>query len=354
MQFTELHLALIAGGLGFVLLVWAINLWQERSLRRRITLLFGMARPGAKVAEAKSNASAEKVEPTLQAGAASGAQNHSGHAAADLSQHNINPVAPAPILDAQVDCIVELLPERPLSGELLNQIAQRLRHAGSKPVLFEGFQEILHQWQRPQAGQTYPKFRAGILLTNRSGALNAIEFSDFLTGLEAIASDVSALPDFPAMAKTLAHAQKLDQLCAGWDAQISLNVLLEDAQRYSTEALQSIVSNRGYIARPDGKYLALDIHGQVVFTIGFNLHAPHITLLLDVPRANPQAQPFNRMSIAANDLAQTLGGVVVDDALRPLAVNALAEIEQQLQERYVEMAEAGVPAGSLLALRLFN
>lgn len=350
MQLTELHLALIAAGLGFVLLVGAINLWQERRLRRKIAHLFGAARPDGW----SQNQASERVEPALQ-GAVVGTQ---GAPDENLERHSINPMVQLPMLDQQVDCIIELLPERPVSGELLSQIAQRLRHAGSKPVLFEGWPYIDNEagnaWQRPQFGQSYQKFRAGILLTNRSGALNAIEFSDFLTGLEAIASDVAALPDFPAMAKTLSHAQKLDQLCAGWDAQISLNILLEDAQRYSAEALQSIVSNRGYIARPDGKYLALDVNGQVVFTIGFNHQAPQITLLLDVPRANPQAQPFKRMSIAANDLAQTLGGMVVDDALRPLTVPALTEIEQQLQARYVEMTEAGVPAGSLLALRLFN
>jgi len=346
MQLTELHLALIAGGLGFVLLVWAINLWQERKLRQRIERTFG-ARSVDVLASQGMPLSVERMEPTFHA-------VDTGAHSADLSSHSINPVALTPILDDQVDCLVELQPERPVSGDLLLQITQRLRHAGTKPILFEGLDEVQSCWERPRAGQFYAQIRAGILLANRSGPLNAIEFSDFLTGLEAIASELGALPDFPTMASTLGHAQRLDTLCAGWDAQISLNVLLEDAGRYSIEALQSIVSNRGYIARPDGKYLALDAAGQVIFTISLTMQSPQITLLLDVPRANPAAQPFSRMAIAANDLAQALGGSVVDDTLRPLTPQALHEIDVQLQGRYDEMTEAGVAAGSPLALRLFN
>ncbi len=347
MQLTELHLALIAGGLGFVLLVWAVNLWQERKLRRRIERTFGARSHDVLLGKNKQNAS-ERIEPSLSASLVA------DHDPDDLTRHSINPVAIATALDDQIDCIVELQPERPVNGEQLNQIAQRLRHAGSKPILFEGWNDAAAAWERAQNGTPYTQLRAGILLANRSGALNAIEFSDFSTGLEAIASDVGALPDFPAMQTTLAHAQKLDAMCAPWDAQISLNVLLEDSGRYSLEALQSIVSNRGYIARADGKYLALDAQGQILFTIAITTQTPQITLLLDVPRANPDAQPFTRMSIAANDLAQALGGAVVDDTLRALSPYALHEIDEQLQARYVEMEEAGVAAGRALALRLFN
>ncbi|TAK91979.1 MAG: hypothetical protein EPO06_01810 [Burkholderiaceae bacterium] len=349
MQLTELHLALLAAGLGFVLLVWAANLWQERTLRRKIERTFGAR--SQDVLLDKNKSAAERIEPMLGADIAAFNPDSDGQ---QQSRYSPVPASASLMLDDQIDCIVELQPERPLNGELLNQIAQRLRHAGSKPILFEGMQADAETWERPENGAVYTQMRAGILLANRAGALNAIEFSDFTTGLEAIANDIGALPDYPAMQTTLVHAQKLDAMCAPWDAQISLNVLLEDGGRYSLEALQSIVANRGYIARADGKYLALDPQNQIIFTIALTIHAPQITLLLDVPRANPDAQPFARMSIAANDLAQALGGNVVDDTLRPLSPYALHEIDEQLQARYQEMEEAGVAAGSALALRLFN
>lgn len=343
MQLTELHMALIAGGLGFILLVWAVNLWQERKLRKKIEHIFGAHKQDILLAKKNMHS----IEPQLP--------ENIGSAPQPITTQNYFPPAESliPILDEQTDCIVELQPEISINGEQLQQMAQRLRHAGSKPIQFEGWDEENAQWQRPEAKKTFQKLRAGILLANRNGPLNAIEFSDFLTHLETIANDITALPDFPSMGQTLNHAQKLDHLFASWDVQISLNILLPENQ-YAPEALQSIVLNRGYIERPDGKYLMLDNYGQVVFTSTLNLQPPQITLLLDVPRANPQIQPFDRMAVAANDLAQNLGGIVVDDALRTIDPSALLEIEQQLRTHYAEMAEAGVPAGSALALRIFN
>jgi hypothetical protein len=52
--------------------------------------------------------------------------------------------------------------------------------------------------------------------------------------------------------------------------------------------------------------------------------------------------------------AQRLGGPLVDDAGRPLPDTHIARIDEQIAQRYASLEDAGFPAGSSLALRVFN
>jgi hypothetical protein len=53
-------------------------------------------------------------------------------------------------------------------------------------------------------------------------------------------------------------------------------------------------------------------------------------------------------------LASRLGGNVVDDSNQALSDTALQEIAGQVSDFCTDMERAGVAAGSLRALRLFN
>ena len=65
----------------------------------------------------------------------------------------VNPVSvpPAGVLDAVIDCMITARPERPISGDHLIVLAQRYRHAGAKPVVFEGLLQGTTYWTRPRA-----------------------------------------------------------------------------------------------------------------------------------------------------------------------------------------------------------
>ncbi len=79
-----------------------------------------------------------------------------------------------------------------------------------------------------------------------------------------------------------------------------------------------------------------------------------LTFLLDVPRSAPASDAWRKMLEAANACAQRVGGRLVDDGGRPLLEPALAQIGRQLVQRYESLEAIGLPAGSALALRVFN
>src|SRR5690606_28964251 len=102
-------------------------------------------------------------------------------------------------------------------GERLLAIAQRFRRSGSKPVAFDGRPKAAVEFEPPVAGRSYEVIRVGILLANRHGPLNAMEFSEFISAVQAMAETLSARAEMPAMGSVLARARDLDSTCAQLD-----------------------------------------------------------------------------------------------------------------------------------------
>jgi hypothetical protein len=95
-------------------------------------------------------------------------------------------------LDALVDALVTLRLDAPVAGEALMPHQPAAWRAGSKPILVEGLNADSGEWETLQAGQRYSECQAGVLLANRHGALNQIEYSEFVQKIERFAEGVGA------------------------------------------------------------------------------------------------------------------------------------------------------------------
>ena len=255
-------------------------------------------------------------------------------------------------LHTAADCIVEILFDGDdLPAARLLQLTQITRRVGSKPVLFEG-QSALNDWEPIVAGERFYGLRGGVLLANRNGPLNAMEFSDFVSVMQAIADQLErpvAVPDMPA---TLNKARALDAQCAELDAQIGLNVICP--QPLSTHDLSQVAAEMGLAERGNNRFAALGEFGEVLFSLALGDAPNRLTFLLDVPRAPAATQPWDMLVDCAQRCTLRFGAQLVDDADKPLSDQALARIGGQLGQRYQRLAEATFVAGSPVALRLFN
>jgi FtsZ-interacting cell division protein ZipA len=296
--------------------------------------------------EAVSNATGEPAEPILPA-------------ATTIS------AAPPAIVDRRIDCIVPIRLAGPIFGEKVIPLAQRLRRAGSKPVHIEGKPEGGTAWELLQNGARYEELRAAAQLANRSGPLNELEFSEFVTGVQQFADAIDAAPEFPDMMETVAMARELDGFAAQCDAQLSINVL-SDGAPWSANYVQAVASQDGLLLSRDGtRFVKLDAKQSPVFMLQFDdtnflrddltYKGGHmITLVLDVPVADEDILPFRLMCDYAKSLSERIGGRVVDDGRRPLPETALLAIEKQLMTLYAKLEQAGIPAGSPATRRLFS
>lgn len=262
--------------------------------------------------------------------------------------------AAAPLLSEVADCIVTLALPAPCPGERVLPIVQRFRRAGGKPVAIEGRAGGAGpgEWGVPAAGASYEALRIGVLMANRHGPLNAMEYSEFVAGVQAIAESLSALADTPDMATVLARARDLDATCAQLDAQIGVNVQAPDP--LGPAQLAGLAGALSVVERGSNRYARIGAQGELMFSVALDDAPARLTFLLDVPRCPPALDAWGHMTGAARECAAQLRGRLVDDKGQPLAEATLAQIGRQLLQRYESLEAIGLPAGSPLALKVFN
>lgn len=273
--------------------------------------------------------------------------------------------APPTLVDRRIDCVVPIHLSAPMAGEKLIPGAQKLRRAGTKPVHIEGKPEGETTWELLKNGARYEDLRAAAQLANRSGPLNELEFSEFVTGVQRFADGIDGSPEFPDMLETVGMARELDAFAAQCDAQLSINIL-SDGAPWSANYVQAVASQDGFLLSRDGtRFVKLDARQNPVFMLFFGdtnflrddltyKGGQMITLVLDVPVADEDILPFRLMCDYAKSLAERIGARVVDDQRRPLPESALLAIEKQLMTLYAKLEQAGIPAGSPATRRLFS
>ncbi|RQT78617.1 cell division protein FtsZ [Burkholderia cepacia] len=343
----------------------------------RVEPTFGGAAPADMPADLQAEATGVEpsAEPAEPVDAVAGedtvpAAAHDTHAEAAESVEPVLPAAttissaPPAIVDRRIDCIVPIRLNGLLPGDKILPAAQRLRRAGSKPVHIEGKPEG-GQWELLQNGVRYEELRAAAQLANRSGALNELEFSEFVTGVQQFADAIDGAPEFPDMMETVAMARELDAFAAQCDAQLSINVM-SDGAPWSANYVQAVASQDGLLLSRDGtRFVKLDAKQNPVFMLQFGdtnflrddltyKGGNMITLVLDVPVAEEDILPFRLMCDYAKSLSERIGARVVDDSRRPLPESTLVAIDQQLMKLYAKLEEAGIPAGSPVTRRLFS
>ncbi|MDB5871902.1 MAG: hypothetical protein JWQ07_1344 [Ramlibacter sp.] len=272
-----------------------------------------------------------------------------------------------PGLDALIDVLAPVALESVISGEAALAAMPPTRRAGSKPFAVEGLNEATQQWETPQAGQRYTAFQAGVQLTNRTGALNEIEYSEFVMKAQAFADAVNGAPDFPDMVEEVARARELDQFASAHDAQLGVTLRAKNAA-WSPGYVQQNAARLGFVpgAIPGRMVLPAATAGSpAVLGLSFDSQAAmaddpnqsalrSVTLSLDVPQVDRSEQPFVRMRDCAIGLAATMDGAITDDNGQVIHVDALDVIGADLEHLYDTLDAHDLAAGSPLARRLFS
>jgi hypothetical protein len=272
-----------------------------------------------------------------------------------------------PGLDALIDALAPIAVEGPVSGEAALAALPPTRRAGSKPFAVEGRNDASQEWEMPRAGQRYGAFQAGVQLANRSGALNDIEFSEFVIKAQAFADAVNGAPEFPEMRDEVARARELDQFAGSHDAQLSFTLRARNAA-WSPGYVQQNAARQGFVAGaiPGRMVLpAVTAGGPAILGLSFSTQAAlsedpshsairEVTLTLDVPQVPRSEQPFVRMRDAAIALAASMDGLITDDDGRVIPVEALDVIGHDLEQLYDTLDARDLSAGSPQARRLFS
>ena len=272
-----------------------------------------------------------------------------------------------PVLDALIDVMAPIELESPVSGDAALAVAPTTARVGSKFFAIEGLNMQSGEWMPLRLGQRYSAFQAGMQLANRTGALNEIEYSEFVMKAQTFADALNAQVEFADMLEVVARARELDQFASSHDAQLSFTLRAMRAA-WSPGYVQQNASRLGFVPGviPGRMVLPAPVVGQApIVVLSFDPQAAmaedpaqsavrEINLSLDVPHVSRTEEPFARLCHAARELAKAMDGTITDDNGQPLADAALRAIDTDLRTLYNTLDARDLSAGSAQARRLFS
>lgn len=350
MAMSNLQIGLaVAGGLLLAAMV-AHGVWMSRKNQPR------QATPDDPIDQARTEAQGSGIiEPELDA------------AAFDVGNFPLPLLDKRLSMDALIDVMAPIALDGPVSGDAALAALPATRRAGSKLFSIEGFNEVTQRWEMPQASQRYTAFQAGVQLANRSGALNEIEYSEFVMKTQAFCDSISGTPDFPEMLEEVARARELDQFASDHDAQLGFVLRARNAA-WSPGYVQQNAARLGFVAGsiPGRMVMPASVVGlPPVLDLSFDTQAAladdpaqsairELALSLDVAQVDRSERAFVRLREAALSLASSMDGVVTDDNGRLLPPEAMDVIGAELEHLYDTLDQHDLSAGSALARRLFS
>lgn len=346
--------ALALAGAGVVVLVAAHGWWQARRAVPRRAAAAPVAPAGA----------GERIEPGLEASAPGDVDTQPMTPPPELRARELKR---PPRLDALIDGLVPLTLEAPVSGEFVLSHLPPTRRAGTKVFLVEGLDTETAQWEPPTPGRRYGELQAGVQLASRSGALNEIEYSEFVQKVQAFADAVQAVPDFPDMLDVVGRARELDTFAGPLDSVLTVT-LRSNGVAWSVGYVQQSAARLGFVAgavpgrlvlpaADDGAppLLALSFDSQAALADeGQSAPVRDCTLSLDVPQSEEKAEPFPAWHNAARTLADDMDATLVDDQGHPVTLQAFSAIGRELEGIYRALESRDLAAGTPAARRLFS
>ncbi|MDI9334288.1 MAG: hypothetical protein QM533_07905 [Cytophagales bacterium] len=273
-----------------------------------------------------------------------------------------------PVLHPKIDCIAMLDMDEPCLGDLALSLLPATRRIGSKTWLVEGWNLATEAWEPVVSRSMYRYFQAGIQLVNRHGALNDVEFSEFVAKASSVADGLGASTEFPEMLAEVARAEALAAFTRAHDIQLALHLHAKRAA-WSISYLQQHARVAGFVAGAlPGRWVLGDSRQDMIaLTIETRLALAEesdavpirqITLTLDVPHMarvdEANQKPFDVMCDLAIKLCASMEAAIVDEQGRAVDVQALQRTTQELEAVYDRLDGADLPAGAPLTRRLFS
>lgn len=397
---SDLQIGLLVIGAVIVTAVLLFNWIQERRFRKQADAAFqtpvgdALMQPGAVPRETHTRVEPALHEPAFDAsGLREVAEVHEPYLSIDSALPPAG-APPAPLEDAAPDLPASIpTPTRPArapvvappapcddlieyririggDGVLANVFADAFNHARTlgKAVRWMGLPVGAALWEevQPWRDVNYQQVVVTMQLADRNGAVQEEQLSALCALLQTTAQIHGLRIVCGDVVDAIERAQAIDRFCVDVDVLIGLNVVARGEGTVNLTRIVHEAESSGMSLGVDGVFLLLDSRGEPLYALCNHDAEPFsatviegqtsqgVTLQFDVPRVPDGLKVFDGMVAFGRKLANEVGGILVDDNLRPLTDTGIEKIRTQLTQIYERMEARGVPSGSRRALRLFS
>jgi hypothetical protein len=361
---SDLQIALVILGALVIGCVIAYNRVQEGRFRKRAEASLGGDR-GDALLEPVVRGRPGRIEPHIEPHMQRGAAEPDGAAPGRVEPIGV-PSRPTAEGDetSPIDYGIEVNSEQPLQRPALQQLLDALdglgRQAHVTANLADGIWASLASATAPVS-----RMRVALQLADRRGHVTEDDLRAFQGLVSQWAEGVGAAIKFPEPGPCIEVAKELDRFCADVDVLVGLNVVAATGEPFSGTKVRSCAEANGFRLE-NGIFRFEDVHGARLFSLenqqGDAFEPDRlatstidgVTVLLDVPCLDQGVKVFDQMLDTGRQLANCLGGTLVDDNRTPVTEAGLEQIRNQLRHIYAAMEVRGIRAGSHIALRLFS
>lgn len=285
-------------------------------------------------------------------------------------------------LDERLDALVTMvLPQATISEKILAHAPDTSRRVGTKPQMLEALNMHTDIWEYPQPGQQYSQVRMGVQMLNRHGPITDMEYSEFAGSVQTFGDRLDVLVDLPDMRDVVQTAREMDAVSGKYDVQLKMHIV-PDTVSWTAGYVEEQAAEIGFIKTnvPGSMLLISDgSPAETVLRLEFDTAAAvaeesaeagavagedadaedtstvieGVELCLDVACVRQELKPYDALCQASDILAQRLQGRITDTRGEPLESEQVDIIGKELRERYRELSQSGLTAGSPLCLRMY-
>lgn len=394
---SDLQIGLLLIGAAIVAGVLLFNWIQERRFRKQADAAFqaplgdALMQPGAVPREAYKRIEPALQEPVFDAarvGETDAVNEPHWSVDAGVPQAEETVDQPVPAMPSPTPSVLaQPRPAMPASPAPYDELIEYRIRIGSDSVPASAFSEAFNRartlgktvrwaglplgaavWEelQPWRDVRYQQVVVTLQLADRNGAVQEDQLATLCEMLQSMAPSHALRIACDDVVDALERAQAIDRFCVDVDVLIGLNVVARGEGAVNLTRIEQAAADSGMVLGVDGVFQLLDSRGEPLYALCNHDAEPFspeavegqtsqgVTLQFDVPRVPDGLKVFDGMVGFGRKLANEVGGILVDDNLRPLTDAGIEKIRTQLMQIYERMEARGVPSGSRRALRLFS
>ena len=374
---NSLQISLIVLAIVIIGAIVFYNWFQERKYRKQSMALFRQHEDV--LLQPSPQAAAERIDPVVNDVPEPVIQAES-EAEATVAAEVMEPLAvqvephmemtaelPPPPVDPLLEYVISIQVADAIPSPAFATLIDSQRDTG-KPVRWWGYADNMGSWVEisPWREQAFTDVAIVVQLADRAGPVTESQLFNLTHEAQQLASRFNGIASWPDIAPVLVKAAKLDQFCVDVDVLIGLNVVSIDGATFNGARIAELAQAGGMMLDNAGVYQRRNDRSEVIYALCNHEDTPFspdhmdsvqthgITLLFEVPRVENGLAAFAELAQFGQQLANALGGKLVDDNIRPLSPAGIEKIQTQLVHIYQKMEAHEIPAGGRRALRLFN